>query len=107
MCCQGVFISRQFVCRPAGIAVLIVASFFPPVYYGFMCHIPTQIFYLTTTTALGKYSCGLLCHSLHCARGGMLLMLALVHHVLDLKCRILPCRFGLHGGVPAGSVSGL
>jgi predicted membrane channel-forming protein YqfA (hemolysin III family) len=50
---RGSSTSLRCLCHPAGIAVLIVASFFPPVYYGFMCHLPTQIFYLTTTTALG------------------------------------------------------
>lgn len=37
----------------AGIAVLIVASFFPPVYYGFMCHPYIRAFYLLTTSLLG------------------------------------------------------
>lgn len=37
----------------AGIAVLIVTSFFPPVYYGFLCKPPARIFYLSTTAGLG------------------------------------------------------
>ncbi|GMH44388.1 hypothetical protein BSKO_12340 [Bryopsis sp. KO-2023] len=36
-----------------GIALLIVASFFPPVYYGFMCHPYWRLFYLTTVSVLG------------------------------------------------------
>ncbi len=35
-------------------AVLIVASFFPPVYFGFMCAPWTRLFYLTTTSLLGE-----------------------------------------------------
>ena len=38
----------------AGIAVLIVSSFFPPVYYGFLCHPPQRAFYLLTTCLLGE-----------------------------------------------------
>lgn len=34
--------------------MLIVASFFPPVYYGFLCKPPTRIFYLSTTAGLGE-----------------------------------------------------
>eukprot|EP00891_Asterochloris_glomerata_P007907 jgi/Astpho2/7907/e_gw1.00118.28.1_t len=37
----------------AGIAVLIVCSFFPPVYYGFMCTPHWQLFYLGVSTVLG------------------------------------------------------
>jgi adiponectin receptor len=37
----------------AGIAVLIVASFYPPVYYGFMCHPVWAAGYLAVITALG------------------------------------------------------
>ena len=36
-----------------GIVALIVASFFPPVYYGFMCNPYWRTFYLTTTSAMG------------------------------------------------------
>jgi adiponectin receptor len=38
----------------AGIAVLIVASFFPPVYYSFLCSPWTRLFYLVTTSVLGE-----------------------------------------------------
>ena len=38
----------------AGIAVLIVASFFPPVYYSFLCSPWTRLFYLVTTSMLGE-----------------------------------------------------
>lgn len=38
----------------AGIATLIVTSFYPPVYYGFMCHRFYLAFYLITTTAMGE-----------------------------------------------------
>lgn len=46
----------QFVWRLdyAGIATLIVTSFYPPVYYGFMCHRFYLAFYLITTTAMGE-----------------------------------------------------
>ncbi|PNH08040.1 ADIPOR-like receptor [Tetrabaena socialis] len=37
----------------AGIAVLIVTSFYPPVYYGFLCQPYWRVFYLITTTAMG------------------------------------------------------
>ncbi|GFR50764.1 hypothetical protein Agub_g13032 [Astrephomene gubernaculifera] len=37
----------------AGIAILIVASFYPPVYYEFLCQPYWRIFYLTTTTLMG------------------------------------------------------
>ncbi|PSC75369.1 Heptahelical 4 isoform 2 [Micractinium conductrix] len=37
----------------AGIAVLIVASFFPPVHFGFLCAPHLRLFYLATTTLLG------------------------------------------------------
>ncbi|DBA84229.1 TPA: hypothetical protein ACH3X2_006294 [Trebouxia sp. C0005] len=36
-----------------GIALLIVCSFYPPVYYGFMCYPWWQMFYLALITALG------------------------------------------------------
>jgi predicted membrane channel-forming protein YqfA (hemolysin III family) len=88
-------ISLRCVCHPAGIAVLIVASFFPPVYYGFMCHLPTQIFYLTTTTVLGN-SPALFwpAKHLHCARACMVLMVALPHQsdffIRSEVCQIPP-----------------
>ncbi|KAL6629960.1 hypothetical protein ACP70R_029725 [Stipagrostis hirtigluma subsp. patula] len=37
----------------AGISVMIVASFVPPVYYAFLCHPPARVAYLTAITALG------------------------------------------------------
>ncbi|KAG2496970.1 hypothetical protein HYH03_004976 [Edaphochlamys debaryana] len=37
----------------AGIAILIVASFYPPVYYGFLCQPYWRVFYLITTTIMG------------------------------------------------------
>lgn len=40
----------------AGIALLIVTSFFPPVYYGFLCEPFWMVFYLVTTTILGESS---------------------------------------------------
>ncbi|KAK9820403.1 hypothetical protein WJX72_009994 [[Myrmecia] bisecta] len=45
----------------AGIAVLIVASFYPPVYYGFLCHPSVLSFYLLSSTVLG---CLVVCVSL-------------------------------------------
>ena len=88
---RGSSTSLRCLCHPAGIAVLIVASFFPPVYYGFMCHLPTQIFYLTTTTALGTSP--LLCSGLPntCTvrvHACMLLTHALPHHVPVSSCQL-------------------
>lgn len=40
----------------AGIAILIVASFYPPVYYGFLCQPWWQVFYLSTTTVMGRWA---------------------------------------------------
>ncbi|KXZ46942.1 hypothetical protein GPECTOR_39g436 [Gonium pectorale] len=37
----------------AGIAILIVASFYPPVYYSFLCQPYWRLFYLLTTTLMG------------------------------------------------------
>ncbi|KAG2428951.1 hypothetical protein HXX76_011195 [Chlamydomonas incerta] len=37
----------------AGIAILIVTSFYPPVYYSFMCERFWRVFYLVTTTIMG------------------------------------------------------
>jgi adiponectin receptor len=38
----------------AGIAVLIVTSFYPAVYYGFLCYPWLRFAYLLTTTLLGE-----------------------------------------------------
>ena len=38
----------------AGIVVLIVTSFFPPVYYGFLCEPLLRNFYLLSTLLLGE-----------------------------------------------------
>uniref|UniRef100_A0A0A9DIU4 Uncharacterized protein n=1 Tax=Arundo donax TaxID=35708 RepID=A0A0A9DIU4_ARUDO len=37
----------------AGISVMIVTSFVPPVYYAFLCHPPARVAYLSAITALG------------------------------------------------------
>lgn len=37
----------------AGISVMIVASFVPPVYYAFLCHPPARVAYLSAITVLG------------------------------------------------------
>ncbi|GLI62283.1 hypothetical protein VaNZ11_004845 [Volvox africanus] len=37
----------------AGIAILIVTSFYPPVYYAFLCQSYWRIFYLITTSVMG------------------------------------------------------
>jgi adiponectin receptor len=42
----------------AGIAVLIVCSFYPPVYYAFLCRPAWKLFYLVVTTILGTATCG-------------------------------------------------
>ena len=38
----------------AGICILIVTSFYPFVYYGFMCHTAWLTFYIISTTAMGE-----------------------------------------------------
>ncbi len=38
----------------AGITVLIVTSFIPPIFYGFLCHPKLRNFYLYSTLFLGK-----------------------------------------------------
>ncbi|KAL4432151.1 hypothetical protein ABPG77_005913 [Micractinium sp. CCAP 211/92] len=52
-CCAAHITAVMWRFDYAGIAVLIVASFFPPVYFGFMCAPWTRLFYLTTTSLLG------------------------------------------------------
>ena len=47
---------RQDIAYHAGIALLLVTSFFPPVYYGFLCEPFWMVFYLVTTTILGESS---------------------------------------------------
>ncbi|KAK9100093.1 hypothetical protein Scep_023523 [Stephania cephalantha] len=37
----------------AGISLMIVSSFVPPLYYAFLCHPNARLFYLTTITTLG------------------------------------------------------
>ncbi|XP_077216741.1 heptahelical transmembrane protein ADIPOR2-like [Tasmannia lanceolata] len=37
----------------AGISLMIVSSFFPPIYYAFLCHPLPRFFYLSTITFLG------------------------------------------------------
>ncbi|CAL5041635.1 unnamed protein product [Urochloa decumbens] len=44
----------------AGIAVMIVASFFPPVFYAFLGDAATQLFYLSLITLLGLLVVGLM-----------------------------------------------
>ncbi|KAK8916923.1 hypothetical protein KSP39_PZI023120 [Platanthera zijinensis] len=38
----------------AGISIMIVSSFFPPVYYAFLCHPIPRLIYLSAVTALGS-----------------------------------------------------
>ena len=38
----------------AGITVLIVTSFIPPIFYGFLCHPLARNFYLYSTLSLGE-----------------------------------------------------
>ena len=52
-CCAAHITSVMWRFDYAGIAVLIVASFFPPVYYGFLCQPVLRLVYLTTTALLG------------------------------------------------------
>lgn len=52
-CCQKHISQMVWRFDYAGIAVLIVTSFYPVVYYGFLCHKPYLAFYLVSTTMLG------------------------------------------------------
>lgn len=78
----------------AGIATLIVTSFYPPVYYGMMCHPRLRAAYLSAITILGAAAiyASLAPHfqssDYHFFRAGLFLALGLcgiipaVHHVL-------------------------
>jgi adiponectin receptor len=44
----------------AGISVMIVASFVPPVYYAFLCHPPARVAYLSAISVLGALVVGAL-----------------------------------------------
>lgn len=52
-CCAPHVSSMMWRFDYAGIAILIVASFFPPVYYAFLCHPLLRSFYLLITTLMG------------------------------------------------------
>ncbi|KAI3423893.1 hypothetical protein D9Q98_009727 [Chlorella vulgaris] len=58
-CCAAHITTVMWRFDYAGIAVLIVASFFPPVYYGFLCAPWTRVFYLVTTSLLGLSTLGI------------------------------------------------
>ncbi|KAG1675582.1 hypothetical protein FOA52_014170 [Chlamydomonas sp. UWO 241] len=60
-CCQKHISQLVWRFDYAGIAILIVTSFYPAVYYGFMCHPYLLAFYLASTTLLGI---GAVCFSL-------------------------------------------
>lgn len=57
-CCAAHISSVMWRFDYAGIAVLIVASFYPPVYYGFLCHPTLSFIYLLITTILGVSTLG-------------------------------------------------
>jgi adiponectin receptor len=52
-CCAAHVSSIMWRFDYAGIATLIVASFFPPVYYAFLCNPVARVVYLGATAALG------------------------------------------------------
>ncbi|KAG7672276.1 hypothetical protein Ndes2526B_g06732 [Nannochloris sp. 'desiccata'] len=52
-CCAAHIASIMWRFDYAGIAILIVASFFPPVYYGFLCRPGLRAMYLLITSVLG------------------------------------------------------
>lgn len=52
-CCSAHISAIMWRFDYAGIAVLIVASFYPPVYYGFLCKPLLRMTYLVVTTLLG------------------------------------------------------
>lgn len=52
-CCAAHVSTRIWRLDYAGIAVLTVTSFYPPVYYGFMCAPATRAAYLAASTGLG------------------------------------------------------
>lgn len=54
-CCNRELALRIWRFDYAGIAVLIVTSFFPPVHYAFHCHRALRLFYLVTTSLLGAW----------------------------------------------------
>jgi hypothetical protein len=54
-CCQAHVAATVWRFDYAGIVVLIVTSFVPPVYYGFMCNPGLRAFYLISTTCLGAH----------------------------------------------------
>ena len=58
-CCAAHIASVMWRFDYAGIAVLIVASFFPPVYYGFLCKPALRITYLIITSILGASTLGI------------------------------------------------
>ena len=57
-CCAAHIASVMWRFDYAGIAVLIVASFFPPVYYGFLCRPGLRAGYLLITSLLGASTLG-------------------------------------------------
>lgn len=57
-CCAAHIASVMWRFDYAGIAVLIVASFFPPVYYGFLCRPALRVGYLIVTSLLGLSTLG-------------------------------------------------
>jgi len=98
-CCAAHISSVMWRFDYAGIAVLIVASFYPPVYYGFMCRPILSFVYLLATTILGAST---LCITLlerfqdpkwHEYRAGLFVALGLFG--------VIPLVHGwhLHGGV--------
>ena len=54
-CCSRHAFSWAWQIDYGGIAILIVTSFYPPVYYGFMCRPVWRMFYLMMVSLLGGY----------------------------------------------------
>lgn len=54
-CCQAHVVQWVWRVDYTGIVVLIVTSFVPPVFYGFMCNPNLRLFYLATTVTLGGH----------------------------------------------------
>ena len=52
--CVGFLQTRLWKYDYAGITVLIVTSFIPPIFYGFLCHPNLRNFYLYSTLLLGE-----------------------------------------------------
>eukprot|EP00884_Botryococcus_braunii_P007416 jgi/Botrbrau1/16676/Bobra.0068s0092.1 len=91
-CCQAHVVQWVWRVDYAGIVVLIVTSFVPPLYYGFMCNPNLRLFYLVTTVTLGS----------------MVTAVCLLSFFQQVQFRVfrasLFAALGMWGVVPAGHI---